>query len=68
MTGSSGKTLICWDKEQCDLCGLCIAVCPEDDALVFKRASLIMNFGACRHCGRCLTVCPFNALEEVTQE
>jgi ferredoxin len=48
------------DRGRCDLCGTCIAVCPEN-ALEIETA-LAVDPSACTGCNRCVTVCPFGAL------
>ncbi|MBD3321498.1 MAG: 4Fe-4S dicluster domain-containing protein [Chitinivibrionales bacterium] len=44
----------------CDLCGTCIAVCPED-ALVMTPV-LQCDRKKCTRCGRCVGICPVGAL------
>jgi Fe-S-cluster-containing hydrogenase component 2 len=47
---------------QCDFCGSCVGVCPED-AIQLVEASLIIDFEKCTLCQRCVQVCPLGVLE-----
>ena len=51
------------NKELCDICGTCVAVCPVDAISVFEFLVKIDN-DKCTNCLNCLKVCPFKAIEE----
>ena len=48
------------DSTQCDECGACVSVCPEN-ALILTDA-LAVDGERCISCGKCVAVCPFKAL------
>ncbi len=45
---------VCFDKEKCTDCGLCVRTCKMDVRHVGDRE--------CIHCGACIKVCPTNAI------
>ncbi len=49
------------ERERCDLCGACVAVCAPL-ALRVTGASLIYDAAACTACGDCVITCPVEAL------
>lgn len=48
------------DKNNCDTCGTCISICPENAIALVD--SLIINHEICSTCQQCVDVCPFGAL------
>ena len=49
------------DKSQCDSCGTCISVCPENAILLVQ--DIYIDAQKCISCGACVSVCPFGALQ-----
>lgn len=52
------------DKETCDLCGTCVAVCPEN-VMTLTATELSIDHSGCTRCSKCVWVCPVRALELV---
>jgi len=71
-----GTPEIFLNKEQCTLCGQCVAICPTGaSSLLLERSTI--DRGKCTGCGMCVDVCPSGArslvgryatVEEVVQE
>jgi ferredoxin len=57
--------MITIDREICDECATCVAVCPSG-ALRFGEA-LVVDNDTCTACGNCVAVCPFGALALIQQ-
>ncbi|RKY89411.1 ferredoxin [candidate division KSB1 bacterium] len=53
--------------ELCDLCGLCVGVCPED-ALYLSEVKLIIIQEKCSLCLYCVNCCPFRAISVVKEK
>lgn len=51
------------DRQRCDFCGTCVAVCPVDVIEVLEY-QVIIDERACTKCHNCIAVCPWGALEE----
>jgi len=51
------------NRELCDICGTCVAVCPADAITVTEFMVKIDN-DKCNNCLNCVIVCPFKAIEE----
>lgn len=51
------------NKQLCDICGSCVAVCPVD-AITVKEFAVEINPEVCISCGKCMQVCPAGAIEE----
>ncbi len=49
------------NNKKCDLCGTCVAVCPEDCIDLFETFLSIDN-EICINCQKCVKVCAFEAL------
>lgn len=49
------------DRQRCDLCGACVAVC-EPLALRIAGEMLTYDAAACTACGDCVITCPVEAL------
>lgn len=60
------KNILC-DHQNCDVCGVCVAVCPPD-AIELAEMQLIINMEKCTMCLRCIKVCPVRALEVVHEK
>jgi ferredoxin len=54
-------------KNLCDLCGACVAVCPEN-VISLSVISLKIDHVNCTLCNKCVWVCPVRALELMEQE
>ena len=54
-------------KFLCDLCGACVAVCPEN-VISLSATELKIDREDCTLCNKCVWVCPVRALELVKQE
>ncbi|MBN1464415.1 4Fe-4S binding protein [candidate division KSB1 bacterium] len=52
---------IAYDRQLCDFCGACVAVCPHD-AIELAEADLSIT-ESCTFCANCVHVCPMRALE-----
>ncbi len=55
------------DKNRCDLCGICISVCPVD-CIEMTETELSINEIVCIDCDACVKICPFAALSTVGKE
>ena len=53
--------MILIDKEKCDYCSACIAVCPPDCIEVTEK-DLIVDHSLCIDCDLCVKICPIEAL------
>ncbi|HPR17479.1 MAG TPA: 4Fe-4S binding protein [Candidatus Cloacimonadota bacterium] len=51
------------NRELCDVCGTCVAVCPAD-AIIVSEFKVTINNEKCIHCQNCLKVCPIKAISE----
>ena len=51
------------NRELCDICGTCVAVCPAD-AIVVSEFRVDIDNEKCTNCLNCLKVCPIKAIEE----
>ncbi len=49
------------DRNTCDLCGTCVAVCPVDAILMHSMLLEIKK--NCTDCEICIKVCPLDCLE-----
>ena len=54
--------MIIINEDRCDLCGVCIGVCPEN-CMEMGAAYLEINDDVCTLCNRCILICPVSALE-----
>jgi len=54
--------MIVIDKERCDFCGTCVAVCPPD-AIELREADIRIDEATCTNCKLCVYVCPVETLE-----
>ena len=50
------------DPERCQMCGLCIQVCPRDIFVEGSKIAQTIEPDRCYYCGHCKAVCPENAL------
>jgi len=53
---------ILFDKEKCDLCGTCIAVCPPNVITIIQK-NIYIDFNDCTYCSLCIDICPLRAIE-----
>lgn len=51
------------NRNLCDICGTCVAVCPVD-AIIVGEFKVTIDDEKCIHCGNCITVCPIKAISE----
>jgi pyruvate ferredoxin oxidoreductase delta subunit len=47
--------------ELCEVCGACVAVCPEG-SLVLAERSVLIDQASCTGCGLCELICPVEAI------
>jgi len=51
-----------WNREACNFCGLCEALCPTDAIKVDKqKKNLEFDAAKCSYCGKCAKGCPVDA-------
>ena len=50
------------DREKCNLCGLCIAVCYCNAIVLVNNAITIVEMEECLWCTICEAVCPTGAI------
>jgi ferredoxin len=55
------------DKDECDFCGACVAVCPVDCIDLFEK-DIEIDPKKCTECKLCIYVCPVEALSYVEQK
>jgi MinD superfamily P-loop ATPase len=51
------------DKDLCDVCGTCAAVCPKG-VITVKEFEVVINNKECNKCKICQKVCPAQAISE----
>jgi len=51
-----------FERETCDFCGTCVAVCPHD-AIELSEYDLSIDAELCTLCMNCVRICPVRALE-----
>ena len=51
------------DRERCQGCRMCQAVCPHDVFGIEDRRAVIVDRNACMECGACVQNCETGALE-----
>lgn len=49
------------DHSACDLCGLCIDICPSS-AIELDKGLIVVSDNLCKRCGICISLCPKNAI------
>lgn len=52
--------MLIFNRDRCDLCGICIEVCPFDSLSMGE--DMIIIHDSCRLCGICVNKCPHKAL------
>lgn len=52
------------NRDLCDICGTCVAVCPVD-AISVSEFQVTIDNDKCISCMNCVTVCPVKAISEV---
>ena len=55
--------MISVNKDKCDYCSACIAVCPPD-CITVKEHDLIVDNDLCINCNLCVKICPVEALRQ----
>ena len=55
------------DRQKCDLCGTCVAVCPVD-CMKLSETRLDIDHQICTVCELCVRVCPLRALDVSDEE
>jgi len=55
------------NKENCDFCGACVAVCPEDCIELAEKDIEIIE-PKCTDCKLCIYVCPIEVMSYVEKE
>jgi len=55
------------EKDVCDFCGACVAVCPVDCIELFEK-DIDIDSIKCTECKLCIYVCPVEALSYVAYE
>ncbi|HEX7363948.1 MAG TPA: 4Fe-4S binding protein [Dehalococcoidia bacterium] len=51
------------DSEQCNGCGACLDVCPQQ-AITIHNDRAVINKKLCTDCGVCIQACPSSAIQE----
>jgi ferredoxin len=51
------------NRNLCDICGTCVAVCPVD-AIVVSEFEVCIDNEKCINCLNCMTACPIKAISE----
>lgn len=48
-----------FDAEECTSCGMCLTVCPDPGAIVWKEKKMTeIDLKFCKSCMRCVEICP----------
>lgn len=55
------------DKEECDFCGACVAVCLVDCIELFDK-DIEIDLEKCTECKLCIYVCPIEVISYVEQK
>jgi len=50
------------NRQVCDLCGACVAVCPQD-CIMLSEHQVTIEHPECTECLICVRLCPMAALE-----
>lgn len=53
--------------DDCDFCGACVAVCPEDCIELFEK-DIDINHKICTNCKLCVYICPVEAMDYVVSK
>jgi NAD-dependent dihydropyrimidine dehydrogenase PreA subunit len=64
MTRPSMRRFAVVDPDRCDLCGLCLPLCPPE-AIHLGRRGLAVDPVTCTGCEKCVAPCPVGALRMV---
>ncbi|MBN2282135.1 MAG: 4Fe-4S binding protein [Candidatus Marinimicrobia bacterium] len=59
--------MILTNKVLCDLCGNCVAVCPQS-CIEINHYCLKISHEQCIECQNCVAVCPSAALKQVQDD
>ncbi len=55
--------MITADRQKCDFCGTCVAVCPVA-AVEVLESLVIIDAQICTQCLDCVCACPWGALQD----
>ena len=55
------------NRDECDFCGACLAVCPENCIELFDKNIQIDSIN-CTECKFCIYVCPVEAIDYVASK
>lgn len=61
MSNHEHSSTVAVDREACDICGTCVAVCPTAALKIIRE--LEIDHDRCIRCYRCIRICPFGALK-----
>jgi anaerobic sulfite reductase subunit C len=57
----NGPLLINITESECDLCGCCVGICPED-AIELSADQIGIFAARCTNCAKCIWSCPLEAI------
>ena len=55
--------MILINKDDCDFCGTCVAICPEDCIEVFVD-NIEIDYTKCTECMLCIHICPIDVISQ----
>ena len=58
----TGKLMIEILMGQCDFCGCCVGICPED-AIEMKETEILIIDPRCTNCAKCVWSCPIEVIK-----
>lgn len=59
--------MIVIDKEECDYCGTCVAICPEN-CIDLLEQEIDIDYDLCTECKLCIYVCPIEVISDVAEK
>jgi NAD-dependent dihydropyrimidine dehydrogenase PreA subunit len=57
-----GSLTLEFDRERCNGCGMCVAVCPHAVFALQGKRAVLADRGACIECGACAKNCESSAI------